>query len=65
MKIMTEIESTKAKAVLNKASPDETVKVIRLYWRWGIQASMEVQASTFNPVTGDLITFRNNQFKVI
>jgi len=52
------------KSVLKDAAPSETVRVIRFYWREGAQASMEVQALTFSPIAGDLVTFRKTQYKV-
>ena len=52
------------KSILKDAAPSETVRVIRFLGRWGIQASMEVQALTFSPLAGDLVTFRKTQYKV-
>ena len=52
------------KSILKDAAPREAVRVIRFLGRWGIQASMEVQASTYNPIAGDLVTFRKTQYKV-
>lgn len=51
-------------SILKDAAPSETVRVLRFYWRWGIQASMEVQARTYNPAAGDLVTFRQVNYKV-
>ena len=52
------------KSILKDAAPLETVRVIRFLGKWGIQASMEVQALTYNPIAGDLVTFRSVHYKV-
>ena len=61
---MTSIPPFALGSILKDAAPSETVRVLRFYWRWNIQASMEVQAKTYCPAAGDLVTFRQVNYKV-
>jgi hypothetical protein len=51
------------RSLIAHSNASETVRVIRLF-KWGIQVSMEVQARTFKPLPGDLVTFRESNYKV-
>jgi len=61
---MINLPSFALKSILKDAALNETVRVIRFLGKWGIQASMEVQAITYNPIVGDLVTFRETYYKV-
>jgi hypothetical protein len=62
---MTYVTTHKLSRILDEAHKTETVIVIRPPTKHYIQALMEVQASTYAPWPGDLVRFRDTQYRVV